>query len=240
MGFFSNLRSAQIQQAQLKTINDLLVPKIAEEYGNTDVYCRMSQWLPPTTTGNSVLELGCGPGRYVAMLSAFGYQVTAADPFNFPSWDTIKKVYKPKFDVGVKAESLPYEDSSFDNVACLGTVLYLQNPNKAFEEIRRVIRLGGVLIIRTVNKTNLYTVCTGKKMDPASNNLYTMKELISLVESSGFKVVDSFYYEFRPPFLTNIWWYFQNVFLGNQSLEWLSSIIPHKNRAQISIKAVAV
>jgi SAM-dependent methyltransferase len=45
------------------------------------------------------------------------------------------------------AEALPFEDASFDVVASTNTVHFWPDPARAFAELRRVLRPGGVLTV---------------------------------------------------------------------------------------------
>ena len=203
------------------------------------MYCRLSQYLLPAHTSQRVLELGCGPGRYVAMLASFGYKVTGVDPCTFSDWESIKDKYQVDFISGVKGENLPFPNCHFDHAVCLGTILYLDDPVAALKELRRVVKPGGRLVVRTVNKFNLFTRLTGRKMDPASKNLYTMEELCALLKVAGFESLEKFYFEFRPPFFPNFWWYLQSVWLTPKALTWLSERLRPESRAQLIILAVA-
>ena len=49
-------------------------------------YSRIGAWLPPGGRGR-VLEIGCGPGLYVAMLASMGYDVVGVDPTKFETWE---------------------------------------------------------------------------------------------------------------------------------------------------------
>jgi SAM-dependent methyltransferase len=53
----------------------------------------------------------------------------------------------PLLNVGAAAEALPFRDDQFDFVICTQVFEYLPNPALAVAEIRRVLRLGGVLFL---------------------------------------------------------------------------------------------
>ena len=175
-------------------------------------------------------------GKYVAILDRLGYDVTGIDPIPFPSWATLKAHTRAQLLDGVKAEQLPFPDAAFDHVVCLGTLLYVDDPDRALSEITRVIKPGGRLVVRTVNRTNLFTRRTGRVIDPASKNLYSLDELSAALERNGFRVDERFAYGFLPPVFRNFWWYLVSVWLPiwvqdrlsnalDPSLRWNNTVI---------------
>jgi SAM-dependent methyltransferase len=180
--------------------------------------------------GGHVLELGCGPGKYVAMLARLGFDVTGVDPFTFPTWDAIRAVTNATLMDGVRAEALPFPDRHFDHVVCLGTLLYVQDPARALAEMRRVLKPGGKLIVRTVNRNNLYSRRTRRPIDPSSKNLFSLDELATDISSAGFTVERSFAYGLFPPWLPNFWWYLTSVWFPIWVQDVLSALVPEPRR----------
>jgi len=215
-----------LQREFKRQLEQLLDPARCLSLARLKSYCLMESWLGLGNESTSVLEVGCGPGRFAALLASLGYRVTAVDPFSFPEWDIIKKRTAVSFMDQVRAEALPFESASFDHVTCIATLHYVANPAAALDEMRRVIRPGGRLVIRTVNKSNLFTLWRGRKLDPASTNLYAMDELKSLISERGFKIKQSYAYGFMPPILTDLWWYLMSVWIPEAMQRGLSACTP--------------
>lgn len=188
-------------------------------------YTRIGEWLPGGM-GGRVLELGCGPGRYVALLGSLGYDVVGVDPLRFPLWDEIKAHRNVDFMDGVKAESLPFPDASFDHVACISALLYFDYADKALSEMRRVLKPGGRLYMRTVSSTNLRRRFAKTNIDPAAKNYFDESELRAYLAKGGFDVTKTFSYGFFPPFLTTFWWYLCNGIIPLAAQEKLSDLTP--------------
>ncbi len=106
-----------------------------------------------------VLELGAGVGLHTRVLLYTGAQVTASD-ISPNSLSLLKQKLK-SVDGNLKTkvadmESLPFEDSSFDVIACAGSLSY-GDPILVDTEIRRVLRPGGMLIcVDSLNHNPVY------------------------------------------------------------------------------------
>lgn len=225
----------QIQRSQTRELERFLTDRAyAERKGKDGLHACLLKYLPPGE-GGRVLELGCGPGKYVGLLATAGYSVIGVDPLEFPSWERLRQHPEVNLRSGVFAESLPYDDSSFDHVVCIGALLYFSDPRLAIEEICRVLKPGGKLLIRNVNKGNWYTSHTGRALDPASSNLYTMQELQSLLSSGQLTPLESFSYGFWPPVLTNMFWYLTCVWFPDGFTQALARTLPEEKRLNLVI-----
>lgn len=232
------LMNKQLLDAQTKLLSRLLFDKsYALACGQHPLHARILDYITPDT-GKRVLELGCGPGKYVALMSSTGFDVVGVDPHSFPAWEIIKANTSALLLDKIVAESLPFPDGSFDHVVCLGALLYFDNPGLALAEARRVLKPDGKLLLRTVNKNNLYTLRTGRRLDPASRQLYSMDELKKLLQENGFIVTDSFSYGFWPPAFTDIWWYLICVWVPIRVQDWLSDRLTPERRVNNVIFAL--
>lgn len=190
-----------------------------------DHYSRIGTW-PGAAAGSRVLEVGCGPGRYAAILASLGCNVVAVDPARFDTWTIVERAHAVQFRADVRAEAMPYADADFDAVSCLGALLYFDDPHQALREMRRVLRTQGHLIVRTVNSGTIYRRLRGKHIDPATRSTYSMPELLSVLRAHGFAPALHFSYGLYAPVFPQWWWYLMN---GAISIDWqerLSSLIP--------------
>lgn len=223
-------RTKSIARAQ-RDLNTRLLQDgaFARQQSMLPLHAELGVWISPSV-GRRVLELGCGPGRYVGLLAALGFKVEGVDPFPFEFWNVLRARSDVHLRDNVFAEKLPFPDGSFDHVCCLGALLYFQNVDDALSEVRRVLRPGGRMVLRSVNRNNLYTASTGRKLDPASKNLYTLNELEEMMLRHGFAVSRSFQYGYYPPAFADFYWYLANVHLSAQCERWLSDRLPPDRR----------
>ncbi len=105
------------------------------------------------TIGNDharVLDDGTGPGFFVAILSGMGHEVTAIDY----SDQMVMQAKKRLEQLGLKAnvlqmdaQKLKFPEESFDAIVSRAVLWNLDDPGKAYEEMKRVLKPGGKIII---------------------------------------------------------------------------------------------
>ncbi len=239
MGFIKDIATRQLAVSQERLLKRFLSdPDFTESTSRHPMHACLGEWLRDRS-GARVLELGCGPGKYVAMLHTLGFKVVGVDPCRFPSWETLRKQTSVTLLDHVVAENLPFSDHCFDHVVCLGALLYFHDVPRAMGEIRRVIKPGGKVLVRTVNKGNLYSTRTGRRLDPASRHLFSMEDLTGLLRDQGFTVEERMSYGFWPPVWPNFWWYLIGVWLPVSLQDYLSSRLRPEYRINNIVVAVA-
>jgi len=100
----------------------------------------------------TLLDFGCGPGDNSLRFSRIGYYVIGFD-ISEANIENCKKLFaknnqseKATFLVSV-AESLPFEDESFNVVSGIDILHHVDIP-VAIKEVRRVLKSGGIAIFR--------------------------------------------------------------------------------------------
>jgi ubiquinone/menaquinone biosynthesis C-methylase UbiE len=94
--------------------------------------------------GMRALDVGCGPGGLTAELLARGAEVAAIDPA--PQFAAACRERFPAADVREgAAESLPWDDGSFDVTLSQLVVAFMTDPAAGIREMARVTRPGGTV-----------------------------------------------------------------------------------------------
>lgn len=111
--------------------------------------------------GKKILEVGCGNGDFTNYLSInHNVDITAVD-FSTESI-RIAKIKKKIFDsdtaifVVADAQVLPFNDNQFDFVISCECLEHVPDPQKMLNEIYRVLRKDGLVILTTENYSNAY------------------------------------------------------------------------------------
>jgi SAM-dependent methyltransferase len=112
-----------------------------------------------------LLEVGCGPGRFLRFFWESGFDVSGLDA-SPAMLELARKRLEHRADLHVgQAEHLPFADKEFDVVALLTLLEFCPNPDKVLREAVRVARKA--ILVTFLNKHSLYGLarrgCPGRK-----------------------------------------------------------------------------
>lgn len=107
--------------------------------------------------GKKILEVGCGYGSLSVYMAKKGAEVTGVDLSSEAikiskrnaSLNHQKVIFKQ-----TKGEKLPFKDKTFDIVVCCETLEHIPNYKKAIDEIIRVTKDSGKIIVTIPNSLN--------------------------------------------------------------------------------------
>lgn len=173
--------------------------------------------IPEAKEGKKALDIGCGPGIMAEGLLEKNYSVACVDAA--PSMiNLVKEKFSsnPKITAGTgDVNELNFPDNSFDLIIAMGLLEYLGDQEKALQEIKRVAKTGGQIIITFPNKTSpcrIFNRSAAFLTKPFSKVLrkilkkpkqslthkeYTLKQTINFLEKNGLKVSKVIYYNFK-------------------------------------------
>ena len=108
--------------------------------------------------GKDVLEIGCGTGVHTKLLAEAGARVSAVDLTPTAIELTRRRLELAGLSADVReadAESLPYDDSSFDFMWSWGVIHHSADTDRVIAEIARVLRPGGRLAFMVYHRTSI-------------------------------------------------------------------------------------
>ena len=96
--------------------------------------------------GTNLLDAGCGAGLFCKLADEHGTKVTGIDAASNLLEIAKQRVPDATF-VHADIEEMPFEENSFDIVTSFNCFQYVENPVRAFLEIRRVIKPTGKIVV---------------------------------------------------------------------------------------------
>lgn len=100
--------------------------------------------------GSTVLEAGCGAGRFTEILLAEGALVASIDLSTAVEANAVNCPQTPQHEVAqADILALPFAEKTFDIVACVGVLQNTPDPEKCIESLAARVRPGGWLIVDT-------------------------------------------------------------------------------------------
>ena len=112
----------------------------------------LRETLGRPTRSAIALDAGCGTGFQAAILEELGYRTHGIDAAG-----ALLAIAKRRLPAGTfvrgRLEALPYADTTFDAVVCCGSTLsFVPEPAAAVNELARVLRRGGRLLLEVEHK----------------------------------------------------------------------------------------
>jgi len=114
----------------------------------------LARWQRATDQSFCLLDIGCGTGTLVSMIGKSNLQVSHLVGLDYAmemcQQACSKASSEPSGEIRFTngdSERLPFEDESFDIVSCANSFHHYPHQQKVVQEMRRVLRPGGQLMI---------------------------------------------------------------------------------------------
>lgn len=111
----------------------------------------------------NALDIGCGEGRFCRMLSDLGVAVVGVDPVDLMVEQARKRHPKGEYHIGY-AESLPFDDSTFDLAVSYLSLIDIDFLDEAVSEMARILRPEGRLLIANLSSFSTSSAIFGKRI----------------------------------------------------------------------------
>jgi SAM-dependent methyltransferase len=152
-----------------------------------------------------VLDLGCGVGHFLRWViehipvHAYGADLSIASL-------ALARAATPTLSLAAAdAERLPFADESFDRIACNGAAHHFLDDSVAFQEMRRVLKHGGILVLhepatspltsslrRLVLRNDRYE----SPADIAHKEEFTAARAVAAMAQAGFTDIETSFHDF--------------------------------------------
>jgi SAM-dependent methyltransferase len=104
------------------------------------------------------LDLGCGPGGFLALMAPRCRTIVGADIVPDFISDCRSTIERQSINnasaVLLESTKLPFGDAEFDKVVMVDTIHHLEDHKSTLDEVFRVLKPGGLLLIFEPNKAN--------------------------------------------------------------------------------------
>lgn len=111
------------------------------------------EWAASFCDKKDVIEIGCGTGQGLGLLSRSSKSIVATD-YSAKLLNIASSHYKDRIEfVEMDAHKILYEDNSFDTVILFEAIYYLRDPRLFISEAKRVLRDKGILLLAMANKS---------------------------------------------------------------------------------------
>jgi SAM-dependent methyltransferase len=142
----------------------------------------------------SVLDVGCGEGRFCRMLRAHGVRATGVDPTPALLAAARARHHDGAYVRGA-AERLPFADAAFDLVVSYLSLIDIADVEPAIMEMTRVLAPGGTMLIANLNSFNTACADRGWVKDAAGRRLHYpidhyLEERAMWIEYRGIRIVN--------------------------------------------------
>ncbi len=145
-----------------------------------------------------VLEVGCGTGRLTIPVAKRCKEVIAID-FSGRMIDVAKRKSSELNNILFKRvdvrNGLPFEDEQFDKVLAALVVNHIDNLERFFEEVHRVLKKGGIFVFDDINPdSEFFEVRNRGDLDRAfdrGENVFanhSLDQQVNLLHKAGFEI----------------------------------------------------
>jgi len=119
-------------------------------------------WARDWIAGKWILDVGCGAGRFLDVISREPCEAVGVDLSN--AVDAARATLGPRPNVDLVQASiyeLPFKPGAFDGCYCIGVIQHTPSPVRSLEALPRVVRSGGRLAV-TIYERKPWTTLNAK------------------------------------------------------------------------------
>ncbi|MEM7306021.1 MAG: class I SAM-dependent methyltransferase [Planctomycetota bacterium] len=141
-----------------------------------------------------VLDVGCAAGYFLQVMQEEGWDVTGVEPSDAIRPQAAEKLGADNVRAGLLHEQ-GFEDDSFDLVTMWDVIEHIPDFIAALEEVRRILKPGGKMLIETQNVNSRAAKVLGKKWQhyKHAEHIYHFnpKTLGVALDRAGFRILEN-------------------------------------------------
>jgi ubiquinone/menaquinone biosynthesis C-methylase UbiE len=171
----------------------------------------MREWIVHHRVGRKGLDVGCGQGAYVARMRSLGFDVSGIDTSAAQLRRAALAVDDPTLVSAGSVLDIPGPDQAFDFLYVINVLHHLgsvEEQRRAFNELFRVLKPGGLLFVHEINTRNVLFRFYMGYIFPSLNCIDEGVErwLLPnrLAQYTGARIVGIHHFTFLPDFLPRI------------------------------------
>jgi SAM-dependent methyltransferase len=151
---------------------------------STERFFTSSDWTSHELQRQSVLDVGCGAGRFAEVPLNLGSRVVAIDYSSAVDACMANLGPSPRLDV-VQADiyKLPFKDASFSYVYCFGVLQHTPDVKRAFMSLPRLLGPGGKLAVDVYPRLRLNAIWPKYWLRPITTRM-DQQRLFRVIERS--------------------------------------------------------
>ena len=175
----------------MKILNYQYFEKLNLAYKNPShlMHKKMKHILNYVRGGESLIDIGCGTGEFIAQLKERFNRLIGIDTSSHAIEFTAKRVGKDRnilLECG-ELEPLHFPAEHFEVCLCLDVLEHVKDLPPLLEEIHRILRPGAEIIVTVPNWYDI--IISGIfRMDPLHINTFTPWRWMRLLKRAGFKI----------------------------------------------------
>jgi len=110
-------------------------------------------------THDVIIDIGCGSGVQMKEIGRHGYSLAIGIDVNLNAIRFARERFLPNTEfIIADAQYLPIKSSVADKILCAEIIEHLKSPNRLVNEIARVLKRGGAVVITTPNDRSVWGV----------------------------------------------------------------------------------
>ena len=165
------------------------------------------------TTGDIILDFGCGTGNLILALKNFGFINTEGCEFAADAFIPLKE----KKIICYECKKLRNDIKKYSYISLIDVVEHLREPKEDFKAISESLEQGGIIFIETINIDDFFVRYFHKEnwigIAPAHIFLFGITSLKNILREHGFTVLEVKTYKLSGSFIKWIILRFLSLFL---------------------------